>query len=148
MSVATSLLLIILVHVIGLVIGTGPGDCCPSLYKIASDNTCKLSVDDAHEVLVREDYRQLCKGRLERISYQDIFLTSYKGPSSPPLIISFLTLTCAADLVYNLTNVVPSGHFCYGHSLETNEAIVLACDTCLRGQCVQVSRVNILVILS
>ena len=138
MSEATSLLLIILVNVIGLVIGSGPGDCCPSFYKITNDNTCKLSEDDAHEEQVREDYRQICEGRLERISYQDVFLTSYDGPSTA-VIKTNLTLTLsAADLVYNLTNVVPSGHFCYGHSLETNEAIVLACDTCLRGQCVQV----------
>ena len=85
MSVATSLLFVILVDVLGLVIGTGPGDCCPSLYKITSDNTCKLSEDDTHEVLVREDYRQICEGRLERISYQDIFLTSYNGLSSSNL---------------------------------------------------------------
>ena len=51
---------------------------------------------------------------------------------------------CFEDLVYNLANVVPSGHFCYGHSLETNEAIVLACDTCLRGQCVQVSIIMVI----
>ena len=89
MSVATSLLLIILVDVIGLVIGTGPGDCCPSLYKVTSDNTCKLREDDTHEVPVREDYTQLCQGRLERISYQDIFLTSYKGRSV--LFLSYLT---------------------------------------------------------
>ena len=82
MSCDTFLVLIILVDVIGFVIGSGPGDCCPSLYKLTSDNTCKLSQDDGHEELVREDYRQICEGHLERISYQDVFLTSYDGQLS------------------------------------------------------------------
>ena len=82
MSKAPFLLSLILFNVIGLVIGTGPGDCCPSLYKITNDNTCKLHEDDAHEEQVKEEYRQICEGRLERISHQDVFLTSFDGPFS------------------------------------------------------------------
>ena len=59
--------------------------------------------------------------------------------------IKYNMTVCLLDLVYNLTNVVPGGQFCYGHSMDTNEAIVLACDTCLRGHCVQVTEIiNIL----
>ena len=80
MSVDTFLLLLFSFDVIGFVTGSGPGDCCPSLYKITNDNTCQLG--EGQEVEVREDYRQLCEGQLERISYQDVFLTSYDGQCS------------------------------------------------------------------
>ena len=43
-----------------------------------------------------------------------------------------------SDLIYNQTYVIPHGQFCYGISLETDQNIVLACDICLTGQCIQV----------
>ena len=33
---------------------------------------------------------------------------------------------------------MPHGQYCYGTSLETNQNIILACNTCLSGQCIQV----------
>ena len=81
MNVETYLLLILVVNnVTRSVIGTR--DCCPSLYKITNDNTCKLSEDDLDEEQIRDDYRQICEGRLERISYQDVYLTSFDGQSN------------------------------------------------------------------
>ena len=72
-------IILLMYHVISLVSGTSPSECCPSFYKLDKNNICVSNVNSKEIENIREDFTKNCKGRLKQIDAYDISENYYEG---------------------------------------------------------------------
>ena len=101
------------VFVVSLGVSWAAGPCCQEGETLTAEDNCLSSttLDLTTPALTAS-----CQGRLHQISAERFEMTKFGG------------------LLYDQSVVVPSAHFC------TSPDVVLVCDTCLYGDCIQVGQ--------
>ena len=105
--------------------------CCETGQTLESDSYC---VSQPSQVRTKTLIHDNCQGRLQQMDVGQFVRTKFGGLKE--LILKYLKSNISIlGLLHGQRGVVvPDGHFC------TNGSVVVVCDTCLEGDCIQVCR--------